>query len=406
MDMIRLGRRRTAKGNDSLPGEPAAQAGVGQPASGPGPAAESASQHHADGDAHSGQDVSGRALLERWIGFSHLQQRTLEGLRFELGRVSDLVENSTLDISGRFRDLAEVAREQTRRVEEIAVLAQAIEIDGEPIPLEQVVNSMQELISEMINNIVYLSTKAMTMVYLLDDVQREVVDLEKSIGEIDAINRQTNFLALNATIEANRAGDAGRTFAVVANEVRNLSRTTSDLAVRMRGKVTSVVKGVRKGHDILRQIANTDMSPQMLAKERVDKTMDCLVQQTHHFQRVLEGAAATSGEMSGNISTLVTRMQFQDLTKQMLEHARDSLEVIGVGAGELAEETKGVLPAGAEVSVPQEWLDHLLGRFTLSDVRQRFVRHLLLEGTALDDQGALDTTAISQDSAGGDVELF
>lgn len=345
-------------------------------------------------------------LLATWLGFADVQRRTLDAIQGELTRTSDHVEDATLDLSQRFRELAEKALEQSSRVEQIVAMAGSVDIDGERLPLDQMVTGMQEMIADMIANIVQLSMRAMSMVYLLDDVQKDVSELEKSIGDIDNINRQTNFLALNATIEASRAGEAGRTFAVVAQEVRHLSKTTAELADRMRAKVGAVVSGVRNGHDILRDIANTDMSPQMLAKERVDKTMESLVEQTSHFQAVLETAASVSSGMSQTIGHMVTGMQFQDLTKQRLEAVGDSLTVMGAGLEELEDRTRGCLPPGTDIVTPQAWLDHLLDRFRLSDMRQRFVRKLLMEGTALDIHGALDVDAGQDDSSGGDIELF
>lgn len=345
-------------------------------------------------------------LLSTWLGYADVQRRTLEAIQHELSRTSDTVETATLDLSSRFRELAEKAMEQSLRVEQIVSMAGSVAIDGERVPMDQLVVGMQDMIADMIANIVTLSRHAMSMVYLLDDVQKDVTELEKSIADIDVINRQTNFLALNATIEASRAGEAGRTFAVVAQEVRHLSRSTGELADRMRSKVTAVVKGVRNGHDILRQIANTDMSPQMLAKERVDKTMESLVDQTNHFQTVLETAATVSSDMSSTIGHMVTGMQFQDLTKQRLEAINDSLAIMSAGLDELENRTRVELPASLNGRVPQEWLDELLGRFRLSEMRQRFVRKLLLEGTALDEHGVLDVDAGQDDSSGGDIELF
>mgnify|MGYP001805953944 CR=1 FL=1 len=351
-------------------------------------------------------------ILGAWIGFAHAQRHTIVALKCELERTSDLVEHSTLELSSRFRELALSALDQARHVEDIVAMANSVPIDGERIPIDHVVRTMQDMLSEMINNIVQLSMKAMNMVYLLDDVQKDVVDLEKSIADIDAINRQTNFLALNATIEASRAGEAGKTFAVVANEVRALSRTTHELAERMRSKVMAVVKGVRDGHDILRTIADSDMSPQMLAKERVDKTMDSLVEQTAHFQHVLEQTAAASGLMSENIGRMVTGMQFQDLAKQRLENVGDSLLIISAGLEDLQQQTQSTIPETTEFPIPSEWLDRLLDRFTLSEMRQRFVRRLLLEGTALDANGSLDwqseipEPAYGSHDDGGDIELF
>ncbi|RUQ74212.1 methyl-accepting chemotaxis protein [Azospirillum doebereinerae] len=345
-------------------------------------------------------------LLSTWLGFADVQRRTLDVVQGELTRTSTTVENATLDLSDRFRQLAEKALEQSERVEQIVQLAGSVSIDGERVPMDQLVVGMQDMITDMVSNIVTLSRHAMSMVYLLDDVQKDVGDLEKAIGDIDAINRQTNFLALNATIEASRAGEAGRTFAVVAQEVRHLSRSTGELADRMRNKVTAVVKGVRNGHDILRQIANTDMSPQMLAKERVDKTMDSLVEQTSHFQSVLETAAGVSSDMSSTIAHVITGMQFQDLTKQRIEAINDSLAIMGAGLAELETRIRAQIPPGIGAQEPQEWLNHLLDRFTLSEMRERFVRRLLLEGTALDENGVLDVDAGAGDSSGGDIELF
>ncbi len=345
-------------------------------------------------------------LLSTWLGFADVQRRTLDIVQSELTRTSDHVETSTLDLSERFRELAQKALEQSERVAQIVAMAGSVDIDGERVPLDTLVVGMQDMITDMVTNIVTLSRHAMSMVYLLDDVQKDVAELEKSIGDIDGINRQTNFLALNATIEASRAGEAGRTFAVVAQEVRHLSRTTGELADRMRSKVGAVVKGVRNGHDILRQIANTDMSPQMLAKERVDKTMDSLVAQTTHFQAVLGTAASVSTDMSSTIAHVITGMQFQDLTKQRIEAINDSLAIMSAGLGELETRIRAQVPPGIGAREPQEWLNQLMGRFTLSEMRERFVRKLLLEGTALDENGVLDLDVGGDNSSGGDIELF
>jgi methyl-accepting chemotaxis protein len=383
---LALFRRSPVQPSEPLPPAPA-------PATAPEDGAPSASGEHAE-------------VLARWMGFADLQRRTLDGIRAELSHTSEAVEIATLDLSTRFRQLAQSALDQSQKVAEIVEMAGSVDIDGAREPFHDVVVDMQNAIAEMIANIVQLSKQAMSMVYLLDDVQKDVTELQNSISDVDSINRQTNFLALNATIEAHRAGEAGKTFAVVANEVRNLSRTTAGVAERMRSKIDAVVTGINRGHAILREIADTDMSPQMLAKERVDKTMESLVRQTQLFQTVLQGSASASTEMSRTIGQMITQMQFQDVSKQRMEAVGDSLAVVAMGLDELESLTRPLLPPEWRRDIPSAWIDELLSRFKLSEMRQRFVRRLLLEGTALDENGALDLPVTQEDSTTDGIELF
>jgi len=276
-------------------------------------------------------------------------------------------------------------------------------VDGEVIPFDRVMLSMQEILVEMVNNIVTLSMQAMRMVYLLDDVVHDVEEVEKCIGDIGEINQQTSFLALNASIEAARAGAAGTTFHVVAGEVRQLSAGTGALAERMRVTVGAVAQGVRRGYDILRTIAETDLSPQLLAKERIDLAMSSLIQQSEHFADVLSDAAGASEAISGNIGQIITRMQFQDLAKQRLDHIVDGMTVMEAGLTDLDKDSIAALPPDFTPPQSPAWLENLISTQQLPAARDRFLRQALLGGTALDDIGALDLPGAADDDQ---VELF
>ena len=332
------------------------------------------------------------SLLSEWSAFSTVQCRSFDVLRREIEETSRSIENSTQDISTGFRDLADSAGEQSRRVQEIIANANVVELDGERVPIDRVMVAMQEILVDMVNNIVSLSKQAMRMVYLLDDVVQDVQDVEKFIGEIGEINQQTNFLALNARIEAARAGAAGTTFHVVAGEVRQLSSTTAALAERMRLSVGAVSRGVVRGYEILQTIADTDLSPQLLAKERIDSAMSGLIVQAEHFTAVLSDAVVASDTMTRNIGQIVTRLQFQDLAKQHFEHVIDGMMLMKSGLEDLGTATSAAIGA-APASAPDdrsEWLIGLAAGVPVGAARQRFLRGLLMGGSALDGIGALD----------------
>jgi len=87
----------------------------------------------------------------------------------------------------------------------------------------------------------------------MEDIAAATDAINEAVTIVDKIAFQTNILSLNATVEAARAGDAGRGFAAVASEVRNLASRSSD-AVK---KITELVNVARSKANEGRQIANT-----------------------------------------------------------------------------------------------------------------------------------------------------
>lgn len=101
------------------------------------------------------------------------------------------------------------------------------------------------LINSTVNNIQGLASQLHTASSAVSALDDDVNNITKILDVIGDIAGQTNLLALNAAIEAARAGEQGRGFAVVADEVRNLAGRTQDCTKQIQQMVTNLQAGSR-----------------------------------------------------------------------------------------------------------------------------------------------------------------
>ncbi|EKE69567.1 methyl-accepting chemotaxis protein [Gallaecimonas xiamenensis] len=160
-------------------------------------------------------------------------------------------------------------------------------------------------------------------------LQKETEKVTSIMGEIEGIADQTNLLALNAAIEAARAGEHGRGFAVVADEVRALSSRTQQSAGDIRDSLT----GMRRMLDSWRDLMERNREH---AQSCVDGTQEVTTILDDIFKRVAEindlaAQIATAAEEQGAVATEVNDniVRLKELAEST-SHAMDELEQSGL----------------------------------------------------------------------------
>jgi len=202
------------------------------------------------------------------------------------------------------------------------------------------IHDTTETFEIFMDNAVQASKFAMGLVEIMDDMASKIGGIVKLLDEIDDIADQTNLLALNAAIEAARAGEAGRGFAVVADEVRSLSKKTTHFSDQIRSLMTDLHSSFSNADTSIQRISSVDMGFASESKRRIEQVLEQLERINHESSEALSSQSILAAEVEENIQQATTGLQFQDMTSQLLDHTETRLDAIHDLMDDLAHLTK------------------------------------------------------------------
>jgi methyl-accepting chemotaxis protein len=165
-----------------------------------------------------------------------------------------------------------------------------------------------EIVSETISGMRQISDVIRKSAENITLLANSVDEIGKIVSVIDDIADQTNLLALNAAIEAARAGEQGRGFAVVADEVRKLAERTG----KATGEITSMISGIQKQTDEVVNSMETGIQEVDKGRELADKagtSLSAVVDMSQKLMEMIQQIAAASQEQSSGAEVIAKNVE-------------------------------------------------------------------------------------------------
>ncbi|MCB4360578.1 methyl-accepting chemotaxis protein [Quatrionicoccus australiensis] len=303
------------------------------------------------------QEALDTAATRRLQGLDHLCTQVLPLWASQIDIVHAQTEESITALSNRFADLSGRIQSTVSAVRSDAGVDMVSLLASSEAELNGIISDLQGTLA---NKDILLQ-----QMRELSGMTSQLESMARGVGEIA---KQTNLLALNAAIEAARAGEAGRGFAVVADEVRKLSSLSGDTGRKIAETVAIVNHSISTTLDTSQQYAEQELKLLSNSGQHIGDVVarfrdaaDVLVANSNTLTREGEHIGQEIGEV-------LVALQFQDRVGQVLDHVRTDLRRLEERVHDAARAAAAGHPAGEVDSAA--WLAEMAEKFTTPEQHQ------------------------------------
>ena len=262
--------------------------------------------------------------------------RGLSELLLQISRSADNVAAGSEQVSSGSQNLAQGTTEQAASVEELTGMMS--EISDQAYRNSRDAQEASEKAQMVKENATESSRSMQEMVKAMAEISGKSDEIRKIVKTIEDFSFQTNILALNAAVEAARAGDRGKGFSVVANEVRSLANQSSAASKSTAALIQSSLQAVENGRRIANETDNalaevvsgidnvsellfhiTDASSKQFdANRQVTENINLISEVVQTNSATAEECAAASEELASQaqlLKELVSHFKLADLAE-------------------------------------------------------------------------------------------
>jgi len=290
-----------------------------------------------------------RAMQSMTVGLRELIGGISEGvtqIASAAEQLSAVTEQTSAGVNSQKVETDQVAtamNEMAATVQEVARNAE--EASEAAVAADQQAREGDKVVGEAIAQIERLATEVGNSTVAMADLKRESDKIGSVLDVIKSVAQQTNLLALNAAIEAARAGEAGRGFAVVADEVRSLAQRTQ----KSTEEIEELIVGLQSG---TQQVANIMDNSRGLT--------DSSVELTRRAGSALENITRTVSTIQAMNSQIATAAEQQSAVAEEINRSVLNVRDISEQTASASEETAA---SSTELARLGTHLQALVGRF-------------------------------------------